>query len=108
MTKREFMRFCENYYGEKYDGVVFYVMDAYLDKKSEKFINSAATVLVKRFSRTNRIVPGPAEIEKYLDEILDGIPHPPRLPDTAESMSEEDRKKVDEMLRNFKKKFPVG
>jgi hypothetical protein len=108
MTKLEFMRFCENYYGEKYDGVVRNVMDVYLDKKSAQFFDSAAEVLVKRFSRSNRIVPGPAEIEKYQNEILDGIPEPSPLPDPEDCISDEDRKLAGELLHDLVKKLSVG
>jgi hypothetical protein len=108
MTKQEFMRFCETYYGEKYDGIVHDVMDAYLAEKTEKFLDSAAKTLVKRFSRANRIAPGPAEIEKYRDEIFNGIPDPPLLRFHAERMSDEDREKIDEMLGGLKKMFSVG
>jgi hypothetical protein len=102
------MRFCENYYGEKYDGVVRDVMDAYLDKKSAQFFDAAAMVLVKRFSRTNRMAPGPAELEKYRDEILDGIPEPSPLPDPEGCISDEEREQVSEMLHNLTEKFSGG
>ncbi|MDR2134609.1 MAG: hypothetical protein LBP27_05825 [Treponema sp.] len=108
MTKQEFMRFCENYYGEKYGGIVFDVMDAYLGGKSAGFLDSAAAVLVKRFSRANRIAPGPAEIEKYRDEILDNIPDPTPLAAPAERISDEERAKVSEMLHNLTKKISVS
>jgi hypothetical protein len=110
MTKQEFMRFCENYYGEKYDGVVRDVMDAYLDKESAQFLDAAVMVLVKRFSRTNRIAPGPAEIEKYWEEIFDSITKPSPLPDPEDctSDSDEEREQVEKLLHNFKKKHRMG
>jgi excinuclease UvrABC helicase subunit UvrB len=108
MTKQEFMRFCENYYGEKYDGVVRDVMDAYLDKKSAQFLEAAAMVLVKRFSRTNRMSPGPAEIEKYRDEILDGILEPSPLPDPENCISDKEREQVGKLLHNLVEKLSAG
>jgi hypothetical protein len=107
MIKQEFMRFCENYYGEKYDGVVRDVMDAYLDKKSAQFLDAAVMVLVKRFSRTNRMAPGPAEIEKYWEEILAGIPEPSKLPDPKDCINDEEREQVEKLLHDFTKKYRV-
>jgi hypothetical protein len=87
MTKRNFLAFCEQYYGEKYDGIRFDVMDGYLDGKSGMFLDAVANVLVKRFSRANRIAPGPAEIEKYWWENAPDI-------ETA-------RRKLEAMTRGF-------
>jgi hypothetical protein len=102
MTGQEFVRFCEQYYGERYDGLVRDVMLAYLNEKSEQFLDAAATVLIKRFSRANRIAPGPAELEKYRGEILDGIPAPLPLPDHT---SDEDRERMGELLRDWRGKL---
>jgi L-lactate utilization protein LutC len=107
MTKQEFMRFCENYYGEKYDGLVREVMDAYLAEKSARFLDAAAMVLVKRFSRAQRLAPGPAEIEKYRAEILENIPEPPPLPDPNEKMSDEEFEQAKEALRALARKYPA-
>jgi hypothetical protein len=100
MTKQDFMRFCEEYYGEKYNEAVFSVMDNYLDKKSGPFLDAAATVLVKRFSRTNRITPGPAEIERHLDEILDSIPEI-GPPEPEERLSDAEREEGSKKLLCF-------
>jgi hypothetical protein len=106
MTKQEFMRFCENYYGEKYDGAVRDIMDAYLDKKSAQFFDAAAAVLVKRFSRAARTAPGPAEIERYLNEILDNIPDaPPALPDLDGCIG---REEVSGILHRLAEKLSSG
>jgi ssDNA-binding Zn-finger/Zn-ribbon topoisomerase 1 len=102
------MRFCENYYGEPYADKRFDVMSAYLDGKSERFFDAAANVLVKRFSRANRISPGPAEIEKYLNEILDLLPEPIALPDPRERISDEERERVGEMIHRLAEKLRFG
>jgi predicted amidophosphoribosyltransferase len=108
VNKRDFLIFCENYYGEKYDGIQRDVMSEYLDGKPERFFDAAAYVLVKRFSRAARIAPGPAEIEKYLDEILDTIPVPVSLPKPEEERSGEEQEEVAEMFRRFTEKFSIG
>jgi hypothetical protein len=107
MNKREFMRFCENYYGEPYADKRFDVMSAYLDGKSEQFFDVAASVLVKRFSRANRISPGPAEIEKHLDEILDIVNEPVALPE-RKPPSNEDREAVTDFFYKLAEKLRSG
>jgi hypothetical protein len=97
MTVQEFIQFCEEYYGEKYQGKILAVMNGYLDKKSERFLDCAAAVLTRRFSRTNRMAPGPAEIEKHLNEILDRIPEV-KPPEPKEQLSDEER---EEMSKNL-------
>jgi hypothetical protein len=54
--------------------------------------------LVKRFSRANRIAPGPAEIERFYNEILDGIPETLSLPDP---IGDDERKDVGEKLHRL-------
>jgi hypothetical protein len=99
MTRREFITFCEEYYGEKYEGMTLAVMDGYLDKKSELFLDYAAAVLTMRFSRTNRIAPGPAEIERHLDEILDCISRARESPEPREHIGDEEREEMSRKLR---------
>jgi hypothetical protein len=100
MTKQEFMTFCEEYYGEKYEGMPLAVMDGYLDKKSALFLDCAAAVLTRRFSRTNRIAPGPAEIERHLGEITDCISRfDESNPEPREHISDEEREEMSRKLR---------
>jgi hypothetical protein len=108
MTLKNFLAFCEGFYGEKYSGVFLDVMVAYLKGKPEVFLDSAARVLAMRFSRTHGKAPGPAEIEKYQDEILNGIPKPSPLPDPEDCISDEERERVRELLHNLVKKLSVG
>jgi hypothetical protein len=105
MTKHDFIKFCEEYYGEKYEGMALSVMDGYLDKKSERFLDCAATVLTMRFSRTNRMAPGPAEIEKYLDEILDRIHEIKPPPEPRERLSDEERAEMSRKLEWLSKEL---
>ncbi|MDR1176110.1 MAG: hypothetical protein LBK83_11650 [Treponema sp.] len=108
MTKRNFLAFCEQYYGEKYDGIRLDVMDGYLEGKSGMFLDAAAGVLVKRFSRIYGKAPGPAEIEKYWDEILGSIPEPSPLPDQGEYISDEERGQIGDLLHNLAKRLSGG
>ena len=81
MTMKELLTFFEGYYGEKYSGFFLDAMTAYLFNRSEAFYKATANVLVKRFSRTYGKVPGVAEIERNLSEILDTMPKVKALPE---------------------------
>jgi len=70
MTLKELLAYFENYYGEKYSGVIYNTLAGYLAGYSEDFLQAAAAVLVKRVSRVYHKAPGPAEFEKHMDEIL--------------------------------------
>jgi hypothetical protein len=93
MTVKNFLTFCEGFYGERYSGILLDVMVSYLEGRSEAILDSSARVLVKRFSRIYGKVPGPAEIEKNLDEIYQGIPDPVYIPEYREEISDVDREK---------------
>jgi len=80
MTVKDLLAYFENYYGEKYTDVLLDVTTDYLDGASESFCNAAAKVLAKRFSRIYNKVPGPAEFEKYINEIYAAMPKPKELP----------------------------
>ena len=69
MTMYELLTFFEGYYGEKYSGVFQDTMTAYLDGCTSEFYLAIRKVMVLRFSRIYNKVPGPSEIEKYMDEI---------------------------------------
>ena len=88
MTTKELLTFFERYYGEKYTGFFREIMTAYLAKYSPDFHKAAANVLVKRFSHTFGKVPGPAEIEKHLEEIKWTIPTPKFLPEYMQDRQE--------------------
>jgi hypothetical protein len=108
MTVRQFLIFCESYYGEKYDGVVLDVMQGYLEDHSPEFLDAAANVLTRRFSRTYKKAPGPSEIENNLDEIYAKMPKPVYLPESREEISEEERQRVGAMLHELTESFRVG
>jgi len=78
---RELMGFFEKYYGETYSGVFRDTMAAYLDGRSADFLRASAQVLVRRFSRTFGRVPGHAEFETHMSEILASMPKRERLPE---------------------------
>ena len=107
-TTWELMTFFEEFYGEKYSGVLWDTMMAYLSDRSPDFYKATASVLVKRFSRTFGKVPGPAEIELHMKEIIDAIPKPKFIPDNRPEISEGERetglKILDELLARFKTK----
>jgi RNase adaptor protein for sRNA GlmZ degradation len=105
MTLRNFLTFCENYYGEKYDGVLLDVMRGYLEGCSPEFLDSAANVLTRRFSRTHRKAPGPAEIEANFDEINEMIRKLVCLPKTREAISDEEQQAVAKMLHDLVESF---
>jgi hypothetical protein len=56
------------------------------------------------------MAPGPAEIEKYWEEILTGIPEPSQLPDPEDCISDSDkeREQVGKLFHDFKKKYRMG
>jgi hypothetical protein len=115
MTLRNFLAFCENYYGEKYDGVLLDVMQGYLDGHSSEFLDAAANVLIRRFSRTHRKAPGPAEIENNLDEISKMMRKPVCVPEAREKISEDERdliingfRELNAMLKSGKKRGPLS
>jgi sugar-specific transcriptional regulator TrmB len=108
MNVRQFLTFAESYYGEKYDGVVLDVMQGYLENRSSEFLEAAANVLTRRFSRTYKKAPGPAEIEDNLDEIYETMKKPVCLPEAREEISDEERQKVGAMLHELTESFKAG
>ena len=96
MTLKELLTFFEGFYGEKYTGVLLDTMVAYLDGSSSDFYRATACVIVKRVSRNYGKVPGPAEIEQHMTEILDTLPKWTFLPEPQ--MSAEERDKAREAL----------
>jgi hypothetical protein len=108
MTLKNFLAFCEGFYGEKYSGVFLDVMAAYLEDKSEAFLDAAARVLVMRFSRIYGKTPGPAEIEKNIDEIRQGIPEPECVPEHYEEISDRDREEMCKGLAAFRERISKG
>ena len=108
MKRADFLTFCQLYYGEKYDGIRGEVMSEYLDGKPEPFFDAAANVLTRRFSRTNRIAPGPAEIEKYLHEIHDLMPQVRPLPAESRGISTKEQELVKEKIHWLLNKLSIG
>ena len=106
MTKKELLRFFENYYGEIYQGVVLDAMAEYLNGFPEDFFQAAAEVLVKRFSRVYCKAPGPAEVERCMDEILAKMPKPDPLPyqpqGVSPDVSESERQAALRALKTFR------
>jgi len=78
---RELLAFFEKFYGEKYTGIFLDIMTDYLEGYSEEFYLAVQKVMVLRFSRIYNKVPGPAEIEKHMAEILNAMPKPKELPE---------------------------
>jgi hypothetical protein len=102
MTIKDFINACEHYYGEQYGPWQCKVMTGYLNGRSEAFLDAAFTILVKRFSRTHRIAPGPAEIEANLSEIHGLLPPPKYRPEEgSRPLSEQERRMVAAGLRDF-------
>jgi len=101
MTIRGLLTFFENYYGEKYSGVFLDAMAGYLKNSSPDFRKAAATVIIKRFSRSFGKSPGPSEIEQHMKEILQAIPRAPSLPERKPEMTEVEKKESREMFKNF-------
>jgi len=90
-TARELLNFFEKYYGERYSGEFLYAMTGYLNGHSEAFYKAAAEVMIKRFSRCHGKAPGPAEIERHMDEIMNSMPRPPSVPVPEIVITDEDR-----------------
>jgi hypothetical protein len=110
MTLKGLLVFFEEFYGEKYIGVFSDTMMTYLHGYSDNFYNAAAEVLVKRFSRTYNKVPGPAEFEKHMDEILKAMPAPKELPEPEIQLGtqEEQEKFIDDMKKLMNIKSATG
>jgi len=102
MTLKQLLTFFENYYGEKYTGVVLDAVAAYLDGYSAEFYKAAAEILPKRFSRVWNKAPCPAEFEKYMDEILCIMPKPEALP---EPLPERDEEACEKFIREAREIF---
>jgi hypothetical protein len=98
------LTFFEQVYGEKYSGVFLDTMCAYLEGRSEHFFDAAARVLVTRFPRTFRQVPGPAEFEKYAAEISAALPKRNILPAPFPPITEKDREEIGIMIAEWKQK----
>ncbi|MDR2597259.1 MAG: hypothetical protein LBC76_08075 [Treponema sp.] len=108
MTMKELLVFFENFYGEKYTGVFLDTMTAYLDGCTSEYYMAVRKVMVMRFPRIYNKVPGPAEIEKYMDEI-DGVyaamPKPLLPEPPAEYASPEE---AAEWLKDIKNRLSKG
>jgi hypothetical protein len=104
MTMRQLLTFFEGYYGEKYSGVVLDAVVAYLDGRSADFYRAAADVLVKRYSRIYNKVPGPAEFEKNMDEIMATKPRQYYLPEPKREISDEERAEVEGMMDGYRQR----
>jgi len=112
MTLNNFMQFCESYYGEKYNAVTGAVMRDYMADASETYLDAAAKVLTLRITRSYKIVPGPAEIEKLHDEIMATMPSRKRLSKPVEKpvekMTEEQFAQLQEVLNKLRVKHGYG
>jgi hypothetical protein len=89
MTARHLLDYFENYYGVKYGGVFLKTLEAYLEGRGPEFYKAAAETLPLRFSHKWNKVPGAAEFEAHMAEILGRVPKPPRPPEPE--ISAEDR-----------------
>ena len=69
MELRELLNFFEDYYGEEYAGALLEAMTVYLDGCISEFYLAVKKVMVLRFSRIYNKAPGPAEIERHMEEI---------------------------------------
>ena len=105
MTLRELLTFFEGFYGEKYSGVFLDTMTAYLDGSSSDFYRATASVIVKRFSRTFGKVPGPAEIENNMSEILETMHKPVLLPVESQIRDKGWEKTWHDELEKFKRRI---
>jgi hypothetical protein len=91
MTAKSLLLFFESYYGEKYTGAFLDVMTSQLSEYAEEFLDAAAKVIVKRYSRSYNKAPGMAEIEANMGEILGAMPRKKELP--APELTEEERQR---------------
>jgi len=108
MTLKGLLSFFENYYGEKYTGVFLDATTAYLDGHSENYYKAIAEVMIKRFSRIYNKAPGPAEIEKNMEEIdhvFAAIPKP-LLPEPTEACATSEE--AAEYIKAIKDMFSKG
>jgi len=102
MTLRQLLTFFENYYGEKYSGVVLDTVTAYLDGYSAEFYRAAAEVLPKRFSRVWNKAPCPAEFEKHMDEIQAMLPKRETLPEPRHEITDAEREECQRLSEEWK------
>ena len=109
MTLKNLLEYFEKYYGEKYSGVLLDTMAAYLSGYSPEFYKTIAEVMIKRFSRIYNKVPGPAEIEAHMEEIIESMPQPKYLPDRDPEILNEARDKslIEEFRRARREKHEV-
>jgi hypothetical protein len=105
MTIKELLRLFEEYYGEKYNGILYDAMFNYLQGYSEIFFNAAAEVIIKRFSRIYNKVPDIAIIEKNINEIHYSMPKPKLIDEPKREWTEEKLKESYEGLKLWKEKI---
>jgi len=103
MTTRQLLTFFEEFYMARYSDVFLDVMAGYLEKLSPAIRQAAATVIVKRFSNAFGKLPGPAEIENHMAEIVDAMPKPKFLPGFFREISDEEREEGKEFLEKILK-----
>ena len=96
MTLKQLLTYFEGYYAVKYNPHILTAVTAYLDGCSERFLTAAAEVIPRRLSHAYKMVPGVAEFEKHMGEILDAVPEP--LPEPAHRLSEGERAEVSRLI----------
>jgi len=103
MTVKELLRFFENYYGEKYTGVLLDTMTDYFEDCSEEFLSAVGKVMILRFSRIYNKAPCPADIEKNMEEIMTVLNQPKvYLPEPTEPRATDEEAQVfHEQLKAF-------
>ena len=90
MTAKDLLDIFERHYSDKYSGIFLETTLEYLDGYPADFYRAVAKVMILRFSRIYNKVPGPAEIEKHMFEILDTMPKPTPLPEPKYEISDEE------------------
>jgi hypothetical protein len=105
MTVKNLLEYFENYYGEKYTGILLDSMLGYFKDRSENFLQATLEVIIRRFPRIYNKVPDIAVIEKNTDEIYYSMPKPELLEEPKREWTEEKLKENKEGINLIKEKI---
>lgn len=104
MTAKRFTEYIQNCYNDRFHDDMKRTMEAYLSGYDEAFIACLARIVLLRHPRQYRTAPGPAEIERYLEEAgqeYQRLPQYLTRPAIEEDKTCMDREQIADQLSGF-------